>query len=47
MLVNSYPRFPQFYYIVGANFGLLLHGDVSVRDKAYEILMVEVGHGLR
>ena len=30
MLINTYPRFPHFYYILGENLGSLLHGDVSV-----------------
>ena len=31
MIINTYPRFsPFFYYILGANLGSLLHGDVSV-----------------
>ena len=28
--IDTYPRFPPFYYILGANLGSLLHGDVSV-----------------
>ena len=30
MLINTYPGFPDFYYILGANLGSLLYGDVSV-----------------
>ena len=30
MIKNAYPRFLPFYYILGANLGSPLHGDVSV-----------------
>ena len=35
MLINTNPRFPHFYYILGANLGLLVHGDVSVMGLWY------------
>ena len=31
----SDPRFPPFYYILGANLGSLLYGDVSVMTRDY------------
>ena len=30
MFINTTPGFPHFYYILGANLGSLLNGDVSV-----------------
>ena len=32
ILINTYPGFRQFYYILGANLGSFLHGNVSVLD---------------
>ena len=29
-IFNTNPRFPPFYYMLGANLGLLLHGEVTV-----------------
>ena len=29
-IFNTNPRFPNFYYMLGANLGLLLYGGVSV-----------------
>ena len=28
LITITYPRFPHFHYILSANLGLLLHGDV-------------------
>ena len=36
MLINTNPGFPHFYYILGANLGSLLHGDVSVMLQVNE-----------
>ena len=36
MLINTYPRFPPFYYSLGANLVSLLHGNVSVKLKERE-----------
>ena len=35
---DSDPRFPHFYYMLGANLGSLLYGDVSVmRPKSHVV----------
>ena len=35
------PGFPHFYYILGANLGSLLHGDVSAMlHKIYTVKMI-------
>ena len=31
-IFNTNPGFPHFYYMLGANLGLLLYGEVSVMD---------------
>ena len=38
--MDSDPRFPPFYYSIGANLGSLLHGDVSVMFSLQDMVLI-------
>ena len=46
MLINCYPEFHPFCYILGANLWSLLHGDVSVMEKPFFFLLIAYLRGV-
>ena len=42
IIFNTNPRFPHFYYMLGANLGLLLYGEVSVMTIMTDLLRWEM-----